>query len=238
MSSQTKNELMELAEIVKQAVQGILFPQGGDAFCRLHDPALYDGDENAHNCIGCNLNEYAMILQNAIAPRSYYVSKFDLFANFILHAYVIVERVNVFTQLIGISATGFAQTYPHLQQVRKWANFIKHPKAFMLVHDPQYGFVSEANTTDKLVIDYDFVKKYYSGPDLNQQLYTILKNATNVLVVMPDMVSFASGVCYEFHAFVESLLSDKATRDILKDATTVEAFFSSEAVESGEDAAA
>lgn len=101
----------------------------------------------------------------------------------------------------------------------------------MLVHGPGFSFTSGANTEDKLIMDYEFIKTYYSNNGQNAQLFTILTNATNVLVVMPDPVMFAAGVIMEYHEFIESLHSDKTTRDILKNHTTVEAFFSPEAVD-------
>ncbi|QJW98410.1 hypothetical protein [Frigoriglobus tundricola] len=81
---------------------------------------------------------------------------------------------------------GFGPVFTPFRDVHKWANFLKHPKAFLLVHHPVYfytGMPEFGRSKHSLVIDQAFVGEYYSGSDKNAKLHGQLKNKRDVAVL-------------------------------------------------------
>ncbi|MCI1265555.1 MAG: hypothetical protein LKG19_03200 [Saprospiraceae bacterium] len=57
----------------------------------------------------------------------------------ILMFYLLVEKLfAIFKSLeeIGIKETGYKSSFKTMRLIWAWANFFKHPKAFMYVHNP------------------------------------------------------------------------------------------------------
>lgn len=114
--------------------------------------------------------------------------------------------------------------------IKQWANFIKHPKAFMLVHHPTFifeGFKIPAESWKfkksddyEIKIDSDFVKEYYSGGDKNKKLYDKLIKKEDVLVVLPNPVKLMTEFCNAQKYFVELICGNQVFRDLLSEKAT------------------
>ena len=231
----TTQELSIIRQDVFDILNGIINSKEYGVFCALHDPKLYDAtDDRAHNCIGCNLNEYSQILVNSLKNETEFQSEYELFSRFLVNSYILNERIRVFTKILQLSDEDFNNTYPTLRIIMKWANFIKHPKAFMLVHSPGYTFDGSVEHGKKIsdknyiIVDQAFVEKFYSGSTYNNELYTTLANQRDVLVVFPDLPKLSANLGVECLKFIESILTTEDYRKILKDDTTFEKYFSGE----------
>ena len=110
-------------------------------------------------------------------------------------------------------------------QIRKWANFIKHPKGFILCHHPVFTAIDAPRYKDlydhaKLRISLDFLQKFYTGPDHDKELYEILENQERVVVVLPNIYSLTQEFCDAMDRFVQLLRENKIFRELLATRTT------------------
>lgn len=229
----TSEELNQIRELTYNNLHGILNSKEYGIFCELHDPKIYnETDDKSHNCIGCNLNEYSQILVNSFRTEQIFLSEYELFSRFIINAYILTERIRVYTKILKITDEDYNHTYPTMRCIMKWANFIKHPKAFMLVHSPEYSFAGSDGYSEKVAkknyttIEQTFVDKFYSGPANNNELYTTLTNQRDVLVVFPDLILLSNSFTIECLTFIQSILTTEDYRKALKDGTTLENYFS------------
>ena len=229
----TSGELNDIRQTVYNILNEAINAKQYGLFCDLHDAQLYDGDaSNDHNCIGCNLDEYSQVLVNALKVESEFKSEYELFSRFVVNAYILNERIRVYTKILSFDDATFNAEFPTLRSIMKWANFIKHPKAFMLVHSPNYTFDNSADKAHKLsqknytIIDQAFIEHYYSGPGNNAGLYATLTNQKDVLVIFPEMSTLSNVFSEDCKKFIKMILDTKAYRDILKDKTTIANYFS------------
>jgi hypothetical protein len=121
------------------------------------------------------------------------------------------------------------------QQIRKWANFIKHPKSFILVHHPDYNFENSGFNTEKEfqeIVNDQFVTQFYKGQRLpedqkkfNKELYQRLHNKKGVLVLFPDIRQLTKKLCYSINKFVELITKNDVYKEILSDEATIENYF-------------
>lgn len=126
------------------------------------------------------------------------------------------------------------------QQIRKWANFIKHPKAFILTHHPDYGFEDcgfDFGKKFQLIINDQFVQQYYKGARnqdeqkrINKELFEKLKNKRDILVSFPDIVKLTNKLCYSIEKFVELIVRNPIYVEILNDDSTISNYFENQMI--------
>ena len=205
--------------------------------CKIHD--AFGGTEgDHHNCLGCNFADSTTLI-------SRYLEKSDELTDiqqdctvYILLLYLLVERIEIVFNIIQLPQVYKEKHFKVFQQIRKWANFIKHPKSFILTHHPEYDFVNSGTEYDaefNEVINEQFVTQFYKGyTDQNEQkrqnkeLYRRLKNKKDILVVFPDIAKLTKKLCYSYNKFVELILGNDAYKEILNDETTIETYFENE----------
>lgn len=160
-------------------------------------------DGYKHNSIPCNLTDGAHLivqfLKNNEECKSirYFV---NIYTNFL---YQQAERYAVVYQQIGITMGNGKfdwSQFPYLQLIKYWANFFKHPKSSMFLHHPTFHIESYPGNPNFLfdgVINSDFVKKYYSGGNHNEELEKLLLNK-EFKVFFPDLIMLTEQMCSEF----------------------------------------
>lgn len=124
------------------------------------------------------------------------------------------------------------------QQIRKWANFIKHPKSFILTHHPEYDFENSETRHDRQfseTINEQFVTEFYKGysdsanqKKQNKELYRRLRNKKDALVLFPDIAKLTNKLCYSYNKFIELILTNDVYKEILNDETTISTYFENE----------
>jgi uncharacterized protein YbcC (UPF0753/DUF2309 family) len=80
----------------------------------------------------------------------------------------------------------------------------------MFLHHPTYHIESYAKNPNFLfkgVINTDFVKKYYNGKSLNNELEKKLLNE-NYKIFFPDLLEFTKELCVEFEKLFEIINSN------------------------------
>lgn len=135
---------------------------------------------------------------------------------------IIVERIDfVITELLKIPGNYKEEImfsnkeFDIFTQIKRWTNFVKHPKFFILTHHPEYYVNSDINkfecSEDNCVkIDNEFVNTYYQKCDKNDSTYKelekIIGNKNNVIVVFPDFESITRDFCYTYKQFIEKII--------------------------------
>jgi hypothetical protein len=197
--------------------------------CEIHD---YFDSENNHNCLGCNLAEVESQFISFLKQYKRFNSENESFTLYILLSYILMERIELIMKLMELPESYRLQHFRTFVKMRRWANFIKHPKSFMLVHHPSYIHENDPQIeiikVNKLPIDTVFIETYYAGESKNKDLFKILENKTNVLVIFPNIEILTQSFCLEIRKFIDLIRDNSVFRHILNQKSTIENFYSRE----------
>ncbi len=201
--------------------------------CSIHEE--FGGlDGGHHNCLGCNFADATSWIHNclhtALVTDRTSLQKF--YFDYLLKLYLLVERVYVVFEIIGLPLEYRGRHFSPFQRVHKWANFIKHPKSFLLVHHPKF-FMEDDKDPDEpfdrakfgVIIDQQFVIDYYGGPDNNPKLHKLLTNRTDVAVLFPNIVTLTGEFCACIHEFIAVIRDNAVYREVLNSRTTFDYYF-------------
>lgn len=211
----------------------LIEPDGRRSFaCKIWD-VMTDKNDNHDNCLGENFNQLIQTINNDFF-ENYTPSentKLDFyFTTYILWLYLIVERIDFVFDVINKDNKSklFADFKEHnfktSQLIKKWANFIKHPKEFIFSHWPQYIMEGSETTDDSetVIINAEFVKKHYtkSNSRINE-----LVNCNNVIVLVPELKNLTIEFCKELNTFFDFVCDNKIVSEFLRKKTTIEHFY-------------
>jgi hypothetical protein len=211
-----------------------IYPHDGDSImCEIHkDFGGLDGTK--HNCLGCNFADATLWIYNRLhnALTSEPASLEEFYFDYLLKLYLLVERVYVVFDIISLPLEYRSRHFSAFQRVHKWANFIKHPKSFLLVHHPQYFMEDDKDAVDVfnrskfgVVIDQQFVLEHYAGPDNNATLHKLLTNKIDVAVLFPNIVALTTQFCGCVHEFIDVIRNNRVYREVLNTRTTYDNYF-------------
>lgn len=157
------------------------------------------------------------------------------FTVYILLRYLLVERIEIVFDIIQLPDTYKTKHFKVFQQIRKWANFIKHPKSFILTHHPVYDFENSGTVHQQQyaeTIKDSLVEQYYKGhtdqndqKKQNKELYNKLRNKKDILVLFPDIAQLTNKLCYSYNKFVDLIINNDVYIEILNDETTISTYF-------------
>lgn len=198
-------------------------------FCKLHENEyLGSHHEKSHVCIACNFDEslgkvYKFLKQNR--------SKEDVeysFTVYILLLYLLTEKLTTIFKHIGITQEYVENKWGVLVEIRRWANFIKHPKGFLFSHHPAFlidGEVLPIEYKNYKRIDYEnFVKKLYNKEDEQKYKETLnqVGNKANILVVVPDPHKLAKDLNKVCREFCMKIRKNEHFKEILKNHAVID----------------
>ena len=221
----------EEAEIVSEQMEKAssifaseAFADGDPIMCQLHD-AFGTYDTSHHNCLGCNFADSILIIYNFLQTYPYQNTIQSSYSTFIVLAYLLVERTDTLFNIIELNTTYRVEHFKILIEIRKWANFLKHPKAFLLTHHPTFTFTDSPKNkvlieSASVKIDRSFVEAYYSDDEKNNTLYKELENKDNVLVIFPNMVTLSIDLCKAMRDCVEVVRDNPVYREVIERKTT------------------
>jgi hypothetical protein len=192
--------------------------------CQLHD-AFGTYETSHHNCLGCNFADSTWLIHNFLRTHQLQEEIKHAYSTLIILAYLLVERTDTFFDIIELNKTYRDQHFKVLLEIRRWANFLKHPKAFLLTHHPVFTFCGSPKNRDlrenaSVVIDRAFVDKYYANDKKNKELYKKLENTENVLVVFPDALRLVRDLCEAMHRCVAVVRDNPVYRSTVEGRTT------------------
>lgn len=227
------NPYKDAAEELKKVAVHLPEKECNQVFCQLHDFLKpNDNDKIGHNCIACNLNDsieniyiFCKGAEHCTEPDNNNVEY--NFTIYILLCYLLVEKLHTVFKLIGITWDFVDENWTVLVEIRKWANFIKHPKGFLFSHHPQYVFENnkqEKQFYDWQTLDYNFVTKFYTREDEGKykQLIKEIGNKNNLLVVLPEPKRISKELAIVCEKFVRTIELNPHFQEILKEHTTIE----------------
>ena len=178
-----------------------------------------------HNCLGCNFADSVHTIDSYLKTYNQQETIQHSFSIYLILLYLLVERMDTVFDIIQLHPEVRSRDFHSLSVIRKWANFIKHPKAFILCHHPVFTTLhapkyKALHESASLTINTAFLQKYYTGDTHNSELYTILQNKECVLVVFPDAAHITESICSAMAMFLELLKDNKVYRDLLGKKTT------------------
>lgn len=202
--------------------------------CQIHD--AFGGNKGEHhNCLGCNFAESQELILNFLEKSDQYSDIKEAVTIYILTLYLLVERMDTVMDMVQVPTVYKEKHFKVFQQIRKWANFIKHPKAFILTHHPEYDFEDSGIEWEKeftITMNDQFINEYYKGESdpvkqkaKNKDLYDKLRNQKNIKVVFPDIAKLMKKLCHSINAFKDLILQNQVYIDILNDESTIANYF-------------
>ena len=205
--------------------------------CKIHDAFGGTSGEH-HNCLGCNFADSTWLISNYLEKHEEMTDIQQDFTIYILLQYLIIKRMDTVLEILQVPEKYKENHFKVFQQIRKWANFIKHPKSFILTHHPKFDFENSGYEYEKEVsvtINEQFVETYYKGqknPEdqkkTNKELYNKLKNKKNVIVIFPDIAKLTEKLCCAINKFTEIITKNEVYIEILNDETTISNYFENE----------
>lgn len=201
--------------------------------------AFQAGNEESHNCLGCNFNDLTAQTAKYLAVASRNQEDFDLHHLFSMYVFLLNTCWERISDVFGIISVPDGYRHRHFSpffRIRRWANFFKHPKVFgWYVHHPHYTI---ANSDDHKIlladkqphrfIDDEFLKKYYSAEcDKNAgKLRGEFKGfERSTVVVIPDIVELTRDGCACLDDFVTLITKNPVYMEELHNTSTIVEFY-------------
>ena len=202
--------------------------------CDLHNITQNEHNTN-HNCLACNFAETVISLK-VIAQSLVHIQEHDSVTakqTYIIWMYLLFERMEEIFKLISLPMEYKTTRFPIGKLIKNWANFLKHPKAFLLTHHASYKDVDINENINENVINIndDFIQKYYNGDKHNASLYQTISNNTNIRVIMPDINKLTIGLGRELKLLKNIIAENPIYQSVLKDKTVLENYFSDDNLE-------
>jgi hypothetical protein len=206
-------------------------------FCKLHDDNYLGLPENnttnSHNCIACNLQDGNLKIYKFLNELGTVESTDELeYASTIYYLllYLQVEKFHTIFKFIGITFEYVEQNWETLIQIRKWANFIKHPKGFLFTHHPTFIYDDNSTITSlkankqNQIIDYEIIKKFYTRETDDAFKNTIKEvgNKKNIIVILPCPVRIMIEYSKINQEFCKKIGENPHFKEILKKHSTIE----------------
>jgi len=223
----TQTELQQAFKVFDSEI----YPNDESIMCSIHD-SFHKEDDKAHNCIGCNFADYTQLLHTALQNVTV-TAPIEAFSATILYSYLLIERFEEIFKIIKLPDSYRLRHFQVFGQIRRWANFLKHPKAFMLVHHPEYYFENEitiepGDEKTHIIIDQKFVDEYYSGEKENNKLFSLLSNKKNVVVLLPTLDKLIADFCVGQKKFIDIISNNEVFRELLDEKSTMKNYFEGE----------
>lgn len=198
-------------------------PNGRSVACSIWDAMIGD-DGSDDNCIGENFNQLIQTVKSGwfeeYKPKGNTIIQFYCYT-YIFWLYLFLERIEVILNEIDPDRSygpinEFHRSLKNMNEIRLWANFMKHPKNFIFVHFPQFSFIGKAisKTDNTKIINTSYLKDHYSSEKQNKP--DELDNNDNVIVQFPKLDDLTLGFCKDLKNFINFLCENKMLRDKLR----------------------
>lgn len=213
----------EMVEAVSIFTNQMFESKTYSTFCTLHKDL--ESSQMDHSCLGCNLNDITIYARTQLEQAIPMDSVNGMYMQIIIGLYLVVERIDTILNLINLDADYREEKFKTLRRIRKWTNFIKHPKSFILVHHPVATYEGCKFNKDllknyKVKIGESFIAKYYSNNDKNEELLKTLRKNESVIIIYPNITNLITGFVKEMHLFNTTIRENKIYKDKLTNITT------------------
>lgn len=160
-----------------------------------------------HNCIGCNFDEGCLTILEFLKRFSGSTNMLPYLTIYTLLFYAQAERMGVIYKELGyVSRDNFDWgAFPNLALIKHWANFFKHPKAYMYLHHPTYHIETDPGRPNFMlngIIDTQFVQTFYRAGADNKKLAKHFEKGTSYTVFFPDLLELTKNLCQAFQDII------------------------------------
>lgn len=235
--SEAEESKHNLKDVFEQVLEIFVLNNYDDEYESLYC-SIHNSFSKGHNCVGCNLNDDNIRLESFLVNYEHFYDANLTFTTFILLLYLQVESIHEYFQIIQLQESYRLKHFQVFQEIKRWANFLKHPKSFMLVHHPIYSyegrkvlnpkngeFIIEKCKKSNPLIDSSFVNTYYSGDKKNKELYKKLHKKEDLIVLFPDPIRLIKEFTEAQNKFTDMIFNNEIVRDLLDNETTIEDYF-------------
>jgi hypothetical protein len=195
-------------------------------FCKIHN-----NFKDGHNCVACNLNHTNQRIINFLLGFKTFEDTHTTFSLFIMILYLQVECIFEYIEIISLPEPYILKNFQTLFKIKRWANFLKHPKSFLLVHHPEWryegdnlGIIDE----NEIQINSKFVNQFYSGNSKNKELFKLLNKKEDIPVVFPNPIILIEEYCNAQEKFSKLISKNSIVREVLEDIASISSHFESE----------
>ncbi len=155
-----------------------------------------------HNCLGCNFEEGCMNVLDFLKEFEGTEKTRTYLTVYTLLFYTLAERLAVVYQELGVvNGKQFDwQQFPVLRNIKHWANFFKHPKAYMFLHHPGYFLENDPDRPNFMIngeVDTVFVDSFYRAGADNIKLRSLFENKKGWNIIFPDLLQMTKDLCDE-----------------------------------------
>ena len=237
----------QLEASVKEIEQRTLTCFSGDQsqeydslMCSVH--STYTTEDN-HNCLGCNFDDLIRQLHDylfmVINQRPQYEDQIPhVYSIYFLLLNGVWERIDNIIRLLGVPDDYKKSKFRAFLQVRRWANFFKHPGSFTyIVHHPaitidgsrnhrKHEYKEQLNLADEhaqmLYVDSQFVSDNYSAEKESKTLQkSFKKHKSCTVIVFPRLDETTKEICSCLEHFVDLITNNPIYVEILRDTSSL-----------------
>jgi len=215
-----------------------LIKKNGDALsCSLHS-IFKKINPKGHNCLGCNFADSTDLILQYLKRHKQLVNEQNELTTYFLLLYLFVERVEIILNILQVPEEYRKKHFQVFTRINRWANFIKHPKAFIFTHHSTFDYEGSGYTYVEefsLTMDDTFIDRFYKGrmkPEdqdkNNKELFRQIRNKDQILVLFPNIIHITEKFCFSVKKFYELIENNEVYIDILNDESTLTLFFENE----------
>lgn len=190
---------------------------------------IHTNFKEGHNCVACNLDESNRRIEDFLFGYKHFTDPFPVMTNFIIQMYLQAEQIFAYLKIIKLSNEDIKENFQPLITIKRWANFLKHPKFFLLVHHPYWDYERDIPSLYKegaeKIIDTEFVNAYYAGDKKNEELYALLAKKKEVMVLFPNPITLIDEFCKAQNKFVKLIEENAGYRDLLDNEATIRDYY-------------
>lgn len=147
------------------------------------------------------LGQLVFALQDYKPRGKMYRPRMTAWNTIIMQLHIVCQELYDVLYLSGLNHEYIKQEYPIIFRVKIFANFLKHPKTRLLLHNPDYYYIGFEWRDDHIehvlkqlrkseqILAEDEIKKYYSRDDANKERNFAEKyaNKHGVKVILPSI---------------------------------------------------
>ena len=176
------------------------------------------------------MNESNRRIERFLLGYRYFDDEYCAFTTFIFLLYLQAEQIFEYFDIIKLPEQYKLKHFYVLYDIKRWANFLKHPKTFSLVHHPVWTYEGEEDFNsngNSPVIDTAFVNKYYSGDKNNNELSRKLGSKQELEVIFPNPLTLIERFSEAQKKFVLLIKENQIIREILDDKASIRDYYDS-----------
>lgn len=187
-----------------------------------------------HNCLGCNFADATNGIEHALVKIIAAPSEIEVnFTDYALWLYLFVERANIVFDIIQLPESARCRHFDVFITIKRWANFLKHPNWFILVHHPSYFFEGDSAfdcSHHSAIVDTAFVRDNFNAEAKSRSaaVRQKLQNKADIAVLFPDPKTLTEQFCEAASKFFDLAEKNEVYREILANISTYETYFSEE----------